>query len=82
MKLVNMEDVASKQKQAEKDHLLKTLEEFKNKVMNDEIVSYTICSIRSDDDIEIIACVKDRLQAIGLIEASKTILFNSGSERE
>ena len=82
MNVVNMEDIASKQKQAEKDHLLKTLEDFKTKIANDEIVSYTICSIRSDDDIEILACVKDRLQAIGLIEASKTILFNSGTERE
>ena len=82
MNVVNMEDIASKQKKAEKDHLLKTLEDFKTKIVNDEIVSYTICSIRSDDDIEILACVKDRLQAIGLIEASKTILFNSGTERE
>jgi hypothetical protein len=77
-----MEDIAVKQKQAEKEHLLRTVDEFRKKIEDDEVVSYTICSIRSDDDIEITACVKDRLQAIGLIEASKTILFNSGTERD
>jgi hypothetical protein len=82
MKVVNMEDIAVKQKQAEKEHLLRTVDEFRKKIEDDEVVSYTICSIRSDDDIEITACVKDRLQAIGLIEASKTILFNSGTERD
>lgn len=82
MNVVNMEDIASKQKQAEKDHLLNTLDEFRKKIENDEISAYSISSIRSDEDIEIIACVKDRLQAIGLLEASKTILFNSGTKGE
>jgi len=80
--VVSMEDVAIKQKQAEKDNLLNTVDEFRKKVENDEVVAYCICSVRSDEDVEITACVKDRLQAIGLIEASKIILFNSGTEGE
>jgi hypothetical protein len=80
MNIVNMEDMAAKQKQAEKENLLNTLEEVKQKIEKDEIVSFVICSIRSDEDIEINACVKDRLDAIGLIEASKMILFTNGSQ--
>jgi predicted deacylase len=80
--VVSMEDVAVKQKQAEKDNLLNTVDEFRKKVENGEIVAFAISSVRSDEDVEITACVKDRLQAIGLIEASKIILFNSGSEGE
>lgn len=80
--IVSMEDVAIKQKQAEKDNLLKTVEEFRKKIENDEIVAFCISSVRIDEDVEITACVKDRLQAIGLIEASKIILFNSGTQGE
>jgi|LauGreDrversion4_2_1035121.scaffolds.fasta_scaffold195853_2 predicted deacylase len=80
--VVSMEDVAVKQKQAEKDNLLNTVDEFRKKVENGEIVAFAISSVRSDEDVEITACVKDRLQAIGLIEASKIILFNSGTEGE
>jgi predicted deacylase len=80
--VVSMEDVAIKQKQAEKDNLLNTVDEFRKKVENGEIVAFAISSVRSDEDVEITACVKDRLQAIGLIEASKIILFNSGTEGE
>ena len=80
--VVSMEDVAVKQKQAEKDNLLNTVDEFRKKVENGEVVAFAISSVRSDEDVEITACVKDRLQAIGLIEASKIILFNSGSEGE
>ena len=36
--------------------------------------------MRTDDDIEISACVQDRLDAIGLIEASKMILFTNGQK--
>lgn len=80
--IVSMEDIAIKQKQAEKDNLLKTVEEFRKKIENDEIVAFCISSVRIDEDVEITACVKDRLQAIGLIEASKIILFNSGTQGE
>ena len=80
MNVVNMEDVAAKQKQAEKENLLNTLEEVKRKIENNEIISFVICSIRSDEDIEINACVKDRLDAIGLIEAGKMILFTNGTK--
>lgn len=82
MNVVSMEDAVTSQKQAEKNHLLNTVDEFRKKIENGEIVSYLISSIRIDDDIEINACVKDRLQAIGLLEASKTILFNSGNQGE
>lgn len=80
MNVVNMEDVTAKQKQAEKENLLNTLEEVKRKIENNEIISFVICSIRSDEDIEINACVKDRLDAIGLIEAGKMILFTNGTK--
>ncbi len=80
MNVVNMNDIAKKQKESEKKNLLDTLEEVRQKIENDEIVSYVICSIRNDDDIEISACVKDRLDAIGLIEAGKMILFTNGTK--
>jgi chlorite dismutase len=80
MNVVNMDEIAKRQKQSEKKNLLDTLEEVKQKIENDEIVSYVICSIRNDDDIEISACVKDRLDAIGLIEAGKMILFTNGTK--
>ena len=80
MNVVNMEDVTAKQKQAEKENLLNTLEEVKRKIENNEIISFVICSIRSDEDIDINACVKDRLDAIGLIEAGKMILFTNGTK--
>ena len=80
MNVVNMNDIAKKQKESEKKNLLDTLEEVRQKIENDEIVSYVICSIRNDDDIEISACVQDRLDAIGLIEAGKMILFTNGTK--
>jgi hypothetical protein len=80
MNVVNMNDVAKRQKESEKKNLLDTLEEVRQKIERDEIVSYVICSIRNDDDIEISACVQDRLDAIGLIEAGKMILFTNGTK--
>ena len=80
--VVSMEDIVTNQKQAEKDNMLKTVDDFRKKIENGEVIAYSISSIRTDEDVEITACVKDRLQAIGLIEASKIILFNSGTQGE
>ncbi len=77
MKVVDMKSVAEKQKETEKKRLLDTIEEVKQKIESDEIAAYVVCMIRQDDDIEISACVQDRLDAIGLIEASKMLLFTN-----
>ena len=75
MNVVDMKSMAIRQKEEEKKRLLDTLEEVKEKIENDEVSAYVICMMRNDNDIEISACVQDRLDAIGLIEASKMILF-------
>jgi len=80
MNVVSMDDAAKKQKLSEKKNMLDTLEEVREKIENNEITAFVVCSIRNDDDIEISACVKDRLDAIGLIEASKMILFTNGTK--
>ena len=80
MNVVNMNDIAKKQKETQKKNLLETLEEVKRKIEDDEVLSFVICSSRFDDDIEITACVNDRLTAIGLIEAGKMILFTNGTK--
>ncbi len=78
MNVVDMKSIAEKQKESEKTRLLQTLEDVKEKIENDEISSYVICMMRNDNDVEISACVQDRLDAIGLIEVSKMILFSNG----
>jgi hypothetical protein len=60
--------------------MLDTLDEVRKKIEDNEITAFVVCSIRSDDDIEIAACVQDRLDAIGLIEAGKMILFTNGTK--
>ena len=82
MNVVNIDDVTKRQRETEKNNLLNTLEEIREKIERDEIVSYVVCSIRYDEDIEITACVKDRLDAIGLIEAGKMILFSNGTKAD
>lgn len=81
MNIVNMDDVAKKQKESEKNNLLATIDEVREKIESGEITAFVVCSIRVDEDIEITACVQDRLDAIGLIEASKMILFNNGTQK-
>lgn len=80
MNVINMNDAAKRQKQSEKKNMLDTLEEVRVKIEKDEITAFVVCSIRNDDDIEIAACVQDRLDAIGLIEAGKMILFTNGTK--
>ena len=82
MNVVNIDDVTKRQRETEKNNLLNTLEEIREKIESGVIVSYVICSIRYDEDIEITACVKDRLDAIGLIEAGKMILFSNGTKAD
>lgn len=81
MNVVNMDDIAKKQKESEKNNLLATIDEVREKIESGEITAFVVCSIRVDEDIEITACVQDRLDAIGLIEASKMILFNNGTQK-
>ena len=82
MNVVNMDDIAKRQRETQKKNLLDTLEEVRQKIENNEILSFVVCSVRFDEDIEISACVNDRLTAIGLIEAGKMILFSNGTKAD
>ncbi len=76
MKVVDMKAI----REEEKKNLISTIEEAREKIENGEIESFVICSLRTDQEIEIMACVKDRLDAIGLIESSKMLLFTNGQQ--
>jgi hypothetical protein len=77
-----MNDISKKQRENELQNLLDTIDEIRARIQNDEIGGFVICSLRTDNEVEITACVRDRLHAIGLIETSKMILFTNGTETE
>lgn len=79
MKVVEMNNLAKKQQETEKQNMLNTIDEVRQKIEKGELSSFVVCSMRTDDEVEITACVKDRLDAIGLIEVSKMILFSNAN---
>ena len=76
MKVVQLEPKAEKATKKMKDDLLEVIDALKKRIENDEVTEFVISSMHVDGDVEIYACTKDFVGAIGLFEAGKHNLIS------
>lgn len=69
MKVVTL-DTTKKQKQNQEE-MLKILEAFRERVLNNEIDEFVMSSIDTDGNVQVSVFVKDSLGGIGLFELGK-----------
>lgn len=71
MKVVQFEPKVEKASKKMKDDLIEVLDALRERIDNDEVTEFVISSMHVDGDVEIYACTKDFVGAIGLFEAGK-----------
>ena len=71
MKVVEFQPKVDKASKKMKDDLLEVLDALREKIQNDEVTEFVISSMHTDGEVEIYACTKDFVGAIGLFEAGK-----------
>lgn len=71
MKIVQFEPKVEKASKKMKDDLIEVLDALREKIENDEVIEFVVSSMHIDGDVEIYACTKDLIGAIGMFEAGK-----------
>jgi len=71
MKVVQFKPKVEKASKKMKDDLIEVLDALREKIDKDEVTEFVISSMHVDGEVEIYACTKDFVGAIGLFEAGK-----------
>ena len=72
MKVVDLHD---REVDKRKKSLLEVIDAFRSRIEKGEVEEFVLAAITDQGEVEISACVKDTLGAVGLFEIGKTTLM-------
>ena len=76
MQAVDVSEELKSLAEEKKQCIIETLDDIKEKVQQGFVLEYVGCYLGITGEVEINCCVKDRVSAIGIVEAGKYVLLD------